>query len=744
MVSTSSGNRLYVATGNVRLSFNDVVLAADKIVLDRDDSTVRAEGHVRVWKGKLILEGDSAFIHLEKLTGQVRHAKLVVMRRKVPPPLRAKKGTGQKNAAGGIEIEVRGRTITKGEGNEFGVKKGFFTPCRCPGNETPSWRIECVKAEGEIGEGAWMTLPVFYVKDVPFFYLPALYMPLKDRKTGLLWPRLAYIPKAGWEIGESFYMALRRDLDLTLDADVFTGRGVRGGVELRYALTHDFYGTWHATYLYDWTVDNEEKSPHWTKIHRFTVEVEHRQRLFGDWNLELHLELLGDRNTATYFRDSLERREAEFTESGLTLGRSAENWFAGIQFTYFQDLKTSGPLFGELSSDPLVLGPKMIEATRSRSDATVQRLPRLVFEVMPSRLGGLPLYFEAEAGLEKRTRFGPSTVKWEKTGTEVVPLDDNSVLGKLWMPGRVSSDTRMLLDARLAAPLSTGAGAFGIEPYLRAAQVLTVMDTDVPGGYSSRFIMDSGATVSSSLYRVFGHGSNIRFKHLIRPFVSYRYRVLDRVNKGNDFKGMVLDLYDRVQPFHRLLVGVANRLVRATGSSRSGARYDKILDLELTQAIDISREFDGKLMGPSRAELKVFLGYFNMDLDIGVSPGELELQEILGRMSLKWPGRFQSSLWYDYLAKGAGYRFGGWEANPGKIHEVNLSTMFEIVHGLRTGFNMRYRITDGTMLTTGASLFYTSPCSCWSLGFRATMYPSERAPRIQFLLDLSRLGSFGG
>jgi len=734
----------YIARGQVLLRFGEVALRADEVVLDQARGVAEARGHVVLVRRAAVFNGDSARLELDDLTGLLRRARILLRRGDPPTPWPPPTAESLDRMA--AEVEVCGDEIEKISDERFLVRRGAFTPCRCPGGETASWRLESIKADAEIGESALLTLPVFHIKDTPLFYLPVLDLPLSERRSGLLWPRLASLPQVGWNIGESVYWAPREDLDLTLDADLFTERGVRGGLEFRYAVAEDFRGRWYGSYLYDWAIDDEQEDrPHWTQVHRFTVDAAHRQRFLRRGRLALRVELLSDKGTATYFRDSLARREAEFTESNLLLYGDLEDHFFGVETTYFQNLKAAGPLFGAYDDAYTIRTEGGRFATRAPSDATVHRLPRLVAQVLPRRIGFLPLSFEADAEFVNRTRFAPAVVAAQMQDEEGNPVEikEGSSQDKLWRPGEVRSDRRVRIGGRVSLPLALGNGALELTPSISLVQIMTQRDRGTLG-WEDRGFLELGGRLSSSLHRVFEVNDKLRLKHEIEPFVHYRFRPVDWEEGDDEIDGLLLDPFDRLWDVHRFSFGLANRLIERRVKNKGRApRYRRIVDLELSQAVDLDPWEDEGHIGPTRIELESYVHPLKLDWDFGFDPGEPGLQEVLGRVRIAGPYGLAASLRYVYLRKGVGYRF-EYGRNPGKIHEVQFAPSATILRNARLSFLLRYRITDNTTLVTGAGLTYRSPCRCWSLKFNIMQYPSEGSPRLQVLLDLSRLGSFGG
>ena len=144
---------------------------------------------------------------------------------------------GQRSQAmfGSLDPDVYfyGETIEKLDVDKYRIRKGGFTTCVQP---TPRWEMVSSSATINLDDYAALRQVVLRVKDVPVFYLPALYMPLqKDgRSTGLLMPTYGRSTYRGLSISNGFFWAINRSQDLTLMHDWFTSRGHGLGTEYRY------------------------------------------------------------------------------------------------------------------------------------------------------------------------------------------------------------------------------------------------------------------------------------------------------------------------------------------------------------------------------------------------------------------------------------------------------------------------------------------------------------------------------
>src|SRR5262249_32846910 len=115
----------------------------------------------------------------------------------------------------------------------YKLTRGTFTTCRQP---TPRWEMTASTVILATGRHALLKNMVLRVKDVPIFYLPALYYPINhaDRATGFLLPVYGTSTIKGMSLSNAFFWAINRSQDATFYHDYYAkaGQGYTG--EYRY------------------------------------------------------------------------------------------------------------------------------------------------------------------------------------------------------------------------------------------------------------------------------------------------------------------------------------------------------------------------------------------------------------------------------------------------------------------------------------------------------------------------------
>jgi LPS-assembly protein len=126
-----------------------------------------------------------------------------------------------------------GETIEKLGPDRYRVRKGGFTTCLQP---TPRWEMTAGSVTFTLDKRAVLTHAVLKVKDVPLFYVPAVYFPInkEDRSTGFLLPIYGTSLVRGHTVSNAFFWAVDRSQDVTLMHDWFSKSGQGYGGEYRY------------------------------------------------------------------------------------------------------------------------------------------------------------------------------------------------------------------------------------------------------------------------------------------------------------------------------------------------------------------------------------------------------------------------------------------------------------------------------------------------------------------------------
>lgn len=415
-LEAAMGDGVFVATGGVIVERDGLVLRADRVTFDEGRRSAIAEGHVAIADARGVLFCSRVELQLPELAFGVRSAELRV------------KGGFQPEVAARLDLERlrsfgRDRLILEadalertgpGPGGErrYLVEGGSFTSCDCGAGEAPTWRIEAGSASVDLESGAWLSWPVFYLKGLPVLALPAFYVPLGQRRTGLLAPRGGYSTITGLRLSQPLFVTLGEAWDTTLEAGVLSDRGVSGAAEVRWAPSTESRGVARATFLLDAGEPDGEGGYSWGgsgSIARYSLSARHTSALLGG-GLAADLNLAGDPAYVAELAPAFLERQAELAASRITWSRMFdERVRVAAGLALLQDLRARTYPGAELRRISLfsssLPGPGEVR----------QRAAELRLDALPHPITrGAPLFGEARLALAAFAAPSPEVARFAR------------------------------------------------------------------------------------------------------------------------------------------------------------------------------------------------------------------------------------------------------------------------------------------------------------------------------------------
>jgi LPS-assembly protein len=214
---------------NVQIDCNDMQLFADEAEVFTDIDRVRASGNVVFVSNTSRIAADRMEFNTKTKTGTFYAASGIA-------DLESR-GI-DRSLFGSMEPDAYfyGETIEKLGPKTYRITHGGFTTCVQP---TPRWEMVASSVTLTLEKRAVLTNMVLKVKDVPVFYLPAMYYPINksDRATGFLIPIYGSSTIKGQTISNAFFWAVNRSQDATLYHSFYSKTGQSFGGEYRYIET---------------------------------------------------------------------------------------------------------------------------------------------------------------------------------------------------------------------------------------------------------------------------------------------------------------------------------------------------------------------------------------------------------------------------------------------------------------------------------------------------------------------------
>ena len=294
---------MFRAWGQVRVQYKELTLFADWVELNLETKDVLARGNPVTLHlpgetvSMLELQGnlDSTEGFLEKVYGEVK------------PTLTY--------AADSVERKNQ---------DLYHMKNVWFTSCSQP---TPRWRFTASKANFKKNDYVEMWNSVLYLKKVPVFYLPYFRYPLdEERSTGFLMPNAGFNGQKGFTYTQSFYWALRRNMDATFNLDYFSRRGLGAAAEYRYLFPK---GTGGQLQLYYFRFNEQAQQE---DENAYIVRMNHTQPLPFAFRLVADVDYQSSFDFLREFDNNFQRAVVSNRSSQVYLSRSWSyfNWNARV------------------------------------------------------------------------------------------------------------------------------------------------------------------------------------------------------------------------------------------------------------------------------------------------------------------------------------------------------------------------------------------------------------------------------
>ncbi|MBE0504775.1 MAG: LPS-assembly protein LptD [Desulfuromonadales bacterium] len=328
----SYSDEQFEAIGAATLRQENLTLHADSIWFDKRTNEAGAKGKVTLLEKSGTLVGDDLLLNFTSGRARLTHARAHL----------AEEG-----------FNLSGEVIERLDESHYRVTSGDFTACTAT---PPAWKFGASSVDVEVGGYARAKHMVFYLRDIPVFYLPYFLYPVKtERESGLLIPHIGLSDKRGFETYLSYYQVLGRNMDATLLLDTYSSAGLGKGLEYRYILGEENVGE---TFLYHVSRIDEKKDV-------FAGRWQHRGILPGEINLRADLEYVSDRSYLKDFTVDARDYNRELVESYLYLSRAWDKTDLSVQGEYLSNLSTSTDAYplSQLPAVHLALLPQRVAAT---------------------------------------------------------------------------------------------------------------------------------------------------------------------------------------------------------------------------------------------------------------------------------------------------------------------------------------------------------------------------------------------
>ncbi len=314
--STEMHDDQVILTGGVEAVHGYRRLSADKVVIDREQSSAILTGNVILREPGVLLQGESAVVYSKTEEATVNTGQFVFH-----------------------ENHMRGTAdmLQRDTDGIIHVHNGSFTYC-APGNN--DWAIVAKTMELDLDEGLGTAHGArVHVGGVPVFYTPWLRFPLDDRRrTGFLWPDFGNDSTGGLDIAAPIYLNLAPNYDAIYAPRFIEERGVNHELKLRYL--NPLVGHWTVGGAYMSQDDKykdeqpEQRSDdRWLGIVKQNGLFQERWRSRVDYSKASDVDYMKDLETS-----SLDAQRRTSLLQLASLDYLGDNWLLNANVQQFQSL----------------------------------------------------------------------------------------------------------------------------------------------------------------------------------------------------------------------------------------------------------------------------------------------------------------------------------------------------------------------------------------------------------------------
>ena len=260
----------------------------------------------------------------------------------------------------------------------------------------PRWKI--TGRRGKIKKEKYIELKdvLFRIKNIPVFYLPYLRYPIKKdgRTTGFLIPAIGTSALRGFFVQDSFFWAIRPNIDLTFDFEHYQYLGLGVSEELRYLFRHAkgnirFFSLFPGLGVKAGeknTISEEDIERLKQNGNNFVLDMNHQQEIpFLNSKLSIESRLPGAPEVLRYLDNGFERYNLMYFTSSLS-------WTSQLSI-FTLNLAASRSQTYNINSE------------KSEKD---DKLPSLSLNMQPHKLGPIPGQFSFSLAYNRQIRRGES------------------------------------------------------------------------------------------------------------------------------------------------------------------------------------------------------------------------------------------------------------------------------------------------------------------------------------------------
>ena len=534
----------YVLSNGFWVRFRDQQASGDRLVYDRENERLVAEGSVSLSRGNEVLRGSRFDLDLAAETASIFDVEGNL----------------------GTDYFFTGAAVHKLSEERFTILDAEFTACEAEDGKAPDWSFRAKHVDVNVNGYAKTRGVSFRAKNAPLIYLPYMLWPVQSsRVSGFLMPKPGFSTRRGPSLGVAFFWAINRSYDATFNLDLYAGAPTGAenafserpfwglGTEFRYRPSETTEGIFDG-YLID---DTEHGEKRWRM--RWTHQS---QQLPGGFRGVVRFEDVSDFDFFRDFERRVDRNSQRQLYSNAFITRNWGNQSINVQL---DDRKT------------------FISAERT---VQMRQLPEIEYKLRSTRLGKAPLYLQLKSSLHYLDVNRSPRRQGRYARANLLPKISIPVELTSWLSLSITAgghltwygDSLMSSAERNAAMSETD---FRGEDLLRA--VPTASAEIVGPGFSRIFDLAEGGRFS-------------RLKHVIEPRIVYAYFK----DFDDRFRIPLFDEVDNLRGRNVTRFSLFNRLLAKPADPEEGGAFEFLSvqlfrDLSLDDTKPLLRSADRSL-----------------------------------------------------------------------------------------------------------------------------------------------------
>lgn len=496
---------------------NIATINADRIIHEGGGAVSRAFGDVEItYQGKTIT-GDEGQINHDTGDGYINgnvfftDGKSHIIADRIKFNFKTNKETLY-NAKGSTvnDFYFSGEKIKRVEEDRYIINNGTSSTCPHPDK---SWRFDADEVDFTVEGYAFMKGVTLRAGDIPVMYLPYFIVPTKTKRaTGFLTPYVVQSSKSGWMITNSFFWAMKDNMDATVTHEYLGDAGNRLDLEYRYILAPGTYGNLNAQYLKETDPDKPNDRNLWKIVY------DHRHQL-----------PMGISNITRIDQESEDSIDREYSDDVSSRTRRYSDSYTNFQKNW--------------NTRNLRIFARIRESTVPEEKSEFNNLPTIQFGNQSEQIWGSPVYGSLESSY---SGFRIKTSRGKDTSTFNV--------------------NRLDISPKLSLPIS-------VAPWLNitpsAGYRITTYSNGVVGGKQihenfTREIYTLGLSLTGpKFFRIFNtsSGKMPKLKHLLVPSVTWSYLPGLEFDREDRQKIVPLDGIDNANPTNVVTYQLVNQLI---------------------------------------------------------------------------------------------------------------------------------------------------------------------------------------